>query len=131
MPLEEQAMLAYVKLASVSHQKQQMIGRDKFLLLAGATACRAGIPEVAARCRALVLSNNPAHLIGKLTTFADALRNPDFQSLLKQLERFCAYERAEHLLLGLGIEPGIPDDDEPTSSGTLAMRLLTGESWPI
>ena len=130
MVLDERAMLAFVNLAVLSQQKKQMIGRDKFLLLAAASACRTGYAEVAARCRALVLSNNPAHLIGKSATVADAMRHPDFQPFLQQLERSCTYERAEHLLHGLGIEPPGTQDGDAIDSGALAMRQLTGESWP-
>ena len=124
-------MLGFVHLAVLSHEKKQMTGRDKFLLLAAVAACRAGYAKVAARCRTLILSNNPAHLIGKSASVADAMRHPDFQTLLQQLERFCTFERAEHLLHGLGIVLLEAQDVEATDSGTLATRLLTGGSWPV
>lgn len=68
----EAAMLAYIRLAEVSLRKRQPLGHNKLLVLAAAAACRAGWPEVAQRCRELVLEHNPAHLIGKFATVADA-----------------------------------------------------------
>ncbi len=130
MPDHEVAMIAYVKLADLSQQKNQMQGRDKFLVLAGAAACRAGWPDVTRRCRALIISNNCAHLIRKSKTFSDAMRDDEFQPFLKQLERFCSYEQSEHLLSQLNLEPGLPKDKQSISSGEYALQLLTGPHWP-
>jgi hypothetical protein len=118
----EQAMLAYVRLADVSQQKQQLIGRDKLLVLAAASACRAGWIDVGERCRQLVLEHNPAHLIGTYPSAADAVRSSDFTPLLNQLERMCGYERAEFLVseLDLAAQP----DDGATDAGQLALSLL-------
>lgn len=123
------AMLTYVKLADLSQQKRQPIGRDKFLLLAGVEACRAGWPEIADRCRELVLHHNAAHLVGRFPTLPDALRDPEFQTFLKQLERFCPWERAEHLLQELTIPTDVPEVHQPASRGDYAQRLLAGERW--
>lgn len=122
----ERLMLAYVKLAELSRQKAQLFGRDKFLVLAGAAACRAGWLEVAERCRALVLAHSPSHLLGHFERFADAMRSPDFQPFLKQLERFCGSERAESLLAELGHEAGRSSGDAETSAGDWALDLLAG-----
>src|ERR1700722_8969465 len=114
LPIEmdhESAMLAYAKLAQVSQQKHQLIGRDKLLVLAAAAACRAGWLEVGERCRQLVLEHNPAHRIGSYPTAADALRSADFAPLLAQLERLCGYERAEFLVTELGMSGRSIDDD--------------------
>lgn len=98
MPDPEREMLAYLQLAAVSTEKQQSLGRDRFLILAGAAACRAGFVDVADRCRELVLSVNSRHIIGQYESFADAMRNEDFQPLVKQLSRLCPPEQAEFLL---------------------------------
>ena len=121
----ERAMLAYVKLADVSQQKQQLPGRDKFLILAGAAACRAGWLDVAARCRELVLSHNPHHLLREHDSFPDALRSAEFEPFLKQLERQCGYERAEHLLGELGIDPAVPPERRDASVGEYGLGLLS------
>ena len=62
MEYDEQ-MAAFAKLAEISQLKGQTFPRDKFLLLCGIAACRSGRPEVAARCREMVLAHNSAHLI--------------------------------------------------------------------
>jgi hypothetical protein len=118
----ESSMLAYAQLAALAHKKRQQIGRDKFLILAGAAACKAGWPEVAEHCRAVVTSANPAHMIGRFASFADALRDADFELFLNRLEVFCTNERAEHLLSELEIDyrPANPD----VTAGEHALRLL-------
>ena len=128
MPNHELAMLTYVKLADLSQQKQQMLGRDKFLILAAAAACRSGWLEVADRCRGIVLTNNQRHLVGKSLSFADALRDEEFQVFLKQLERFCSYEKAEHLLRELEIEPARPES-ESINCGAYAVEILSRPHW--
>jgi hypothetical protein len=122
----EQAMLAYVKLADVSQRKQQLIGRDKLLVLAAAAACRAGWIEVGQRCRQLVLEHNPAHMIGTYPTAADAVRSSDFTPLLNQLERMCGYERAEFLINELGLEAESAQGGG--DAGQIALALLSGPS---
>ena len=121
----ESAMLAYVRLADVSQRKQQLIGRDKLLVLAAAAACRAGWIDVGQRCRELVLEHNPAHLIGTFPTAADAVRSSEFTPLLNQLERMCGYERAEFLVSELGLEP--QPEDGAGDAGQIALSLLSQE----
>jgi hypothetical protein len=125
----ESAMLAYVKLAAVSERKNQLIGRDKLLVLATAAAGRAGWIDVANRCRELVLEHNPAHLIGRFATAADALRSPDFAPLVNQLERMCSYERAEFLLNELGpeAEGGSFTEAKPGADATNADQQDAGQ----
>jgi len=121
----ESAMLAYVRLADVSQRKQQLIGRDKLLVLAAAAACRAGWIDVGQRCRELVLEHNPAHLIGTFPTAADAVRSSDFTPLLNQLERMCGYERAEFLVSELDLEAR--PEDGARDAGQIALSLLSRE----
>jgi hypothetical protein len=121
----ESAMLAYVRLADVSQRKQQLIGRDKLLVLAAAAACRAGWIDVGQRCRELVLDHNPAHLIGSYPTAADAVRSSEFTPLLNRLERMCGYERAEFLVSELGLEP--QPEDGARDAGQIALSLLSHE----
>lgn len=123
----ERAMLSYVRLADESQRRQQAMGADKFLVLAGAAACRAGWLSVAERCRQLVLVDNPSHLIGGYRTFPEAMWNPDFQTYLKQLERFVGYERAEHLLRELNVECGPPET--ATDAGHWCLTQLSAAHW--
>jgi len=120
----EAAMLAYAQLAEVSQRKNQLLGRDKLLVLTGAAACRAGWPDVAARCRQLVLEHNHAHLLRNFSTFADALRSEDFAPLLKQLERLCNYEQAEFLVSDLDLSTPSSEVDEK-GAGQIALDLLS------
>ncbi len=124
MPDHERAMLVYARLASLAWQKQQFWGRDKFLILAGAAACRAGYRDVAERCRRLVLEHNSRHTIGGHSSFAQAMRSPAFRPFLKRLERFCNYEKAEHLLAELRVDPNLPEAENGKSAGQWVLELL-------
>ena len=94
----ETAMLAYVRLARLSHERKQAAGRDRFIILCGREACLAGWAEVAAACRDLVLASNPRHLLSHSASFPDALRDSENDRFFQQLEAFCPFEQAEHLL---------------------------------
>jgi hypothetical protein len=126
----EAAMLCYVRLADVSQRRHQPVGRDKLLVLAAAAACHAGWPEVAERCRALVLEHNPAHLLGDFRTVAEALRSDDFKPLVKQHERLCSYERAEFLVNDLGLEPQEASTQDVKTAGQIALDLLSSPRAP-
>ena len=104
-------MLAFARLARISHQKSQAAGRDRFLLLAGERACMAGWPDVADQCRELVLQSNPRHLLSKTDSFADCLRSEVGAEFFPTLQKFCTFERAEHLLRDVQHWPAEPDDD--------------------
>ena len=106
----EAAMSVYVQLAVISDQKQQRQVRDRFLLLAGVAACRAGWPQVADCCRQKLVASNHAHLASRHATFADALRDEDFQHLVAHWERYCPFEKAEAMLLQLNPPTPIPTD---------------------
>lgn len=117
----ESAMLAYVRLASMSHEKQQAVGRDRFLVLAGFEACNSGWLDVAELCRVLVLRSNPRHLLGNCDSFPDAIRSKDNQLFFASLARFCPMEQAEHLLRQ---HDAWPDGNESDSTGEMAMSEL-------
>jgi hypothetical protein len=124
MPDHDVAMLAFVKLAGVSQDRRQLGPRDKFLVLAAAAACRGGWPPVAERCRELVLAHNPAHLLHRYASFVEAYRAEDFQTYLRQTERFCPYEKAEHLLARQEITPELPPLTARLTAGDYALLLL-------
>jgi hypothetical protein len=124
MPDHDVAMLAFVKLAGVSQDKQQLGPRDKFLALAAAAASRGGWPVVAERCRELILANNPAHLLHRYASFVEAYKAEDFQVYLRQTERFCPYEKAEYLLDRQEITPAPPPLTTRLNPGDYALLLL-------
>lgn len=119
---EDRATLMFARLAAVAAERGQSAGRDRFLILAGIAATRAGWPAVAARCHHLVTTSAPRHLLGRYASFAEALRDPDFEQFCRQLRRFCSPERAEHLLNELGLAPE-PDAAEPDSEDDV-LRIL-------
>lgn len=94
----EHAMFVYLNLAWISHQKKQFPGRDRLLIVAAAEACQHGLLNVAEQCRSIVVANAPHHFLVRHASFADAMRDPDFTPLLKQLRRSCPLEQAEMLL---------------------------------
>jgi hypothetical protein len=120
----EAAMVAFVELADQARAKKQLFPCDKFLILAGAAACRAGCLEVAARCRELVVRHNAAHLLTRFESLPDALRDAEFQTFLKQLEKFCSPERAEHLLQRIEIDPDARAETRGLNAPEYVMALL-------
>jgi hypothetical protein len=122
--MSDRDLLNYVKLAALSAGKGQPLGRDRFLVLAGAAACHAGLLDVAERCRELVVQDNPQHLIGRFDSFPDAMRSEDFTPLLKHLQRLCPVEQAEYLLQSNVVADATAPSDEPPAE--TARALLQG-----
>ena len=121
----EAAMCAYAQLALLSHEKQQALPRDRFLLLTGVAACRAGWLTVAAECHAL-LRESPLQ-VTQFESFEDALRDDDFRRLADHWERWCPFERAEHLLHGLGRSVQITTETEPLDRHLIAKLKAISE----
>lgn len=119
----ESAMQVYVQLAVISDQKQQRQVRDRFLLLAGVEACRAGWPEVAESCQQKLIASNPAHQLHLHRSLADALRDEDFQQLVAHWERYCPFEKAEAMLRQVQTEVPVTTD---LTIGEKMLKLLHG-----
>ncbi|MEZ6050142.1 MAG: hypothetical protein R3C02_01955 [Planctomycetaceae bacterium] len=119
---DERAMRLFARLAAVAALKQQPIGRDRFLVLTGIAATRAGWPDVATRCHEIITSKTPKHIVCHYASFADALRDEDFQTFTKQVERFCSPERAELLLQEMQLQ--LPSPGDNSSAGDVALDLL-------
>ena len=120
----ERAMLTFAKLAGLSQSRQQLGPRDKFLVLAAVAACRGLHPQFAIHCRELVLAHNPAHLLKRFETLESALAEDEFQPFLKQLARFCSYEKAEHLLSQLGLSVELPPTSTAADLEAYVLKLL-------
>ena len=117
----EVAMEVYVNLALISEQMNQAQVGDRVLLLAAVEACRAGWPNVAARCRERLIARHPAHQITHHSDVANALRDKDFQQLVARWERYCPFEKAEAMLRQLDRPP---NDSTSTSLGDQMLNLL-------
>ncbi|MBL4884862.1 MAG: hypothetical protein JKY95_10050 [Planctomycetaceae bacterium] len=109
MPFEissqQRSLLNTLFLAVQSHQKQQLPGRDRFLLLTLITACKAGYPIIADRCREFIVQDSPHHLLTQYANAIEAMQSEEFQIFSKQIQRFCSNERAELLAQGLEFQP--------------------------
>ena len=99
----ESAMRVYVQLAVISDRKKQPQVRDRFLLLAGVEACRAGWLDVAECCHHKLIASNPAHQAHLFASLADGLRDANFQQLVAHWERYCPFEKAEAMLRQLNL----------------------------
>lgn len=121
--MSDRDLLNYLQLAVVSANKSQPLGRDRFLVLAGAAACEAGLLDVAARCRELILAVNRRHMIGRYESVPDALRDDDFQPLLKHLRQLCPPEQAEFLARENTPESAVDVSERETAA--IADALLT------
>ena len=103
-------LAVYLHLAHASELRRRPQVCDRLLVLAGVAAARLSLPRIAACCRSKILEHNPHHAIGRWGTVAEALEQPDFQQLLKLLQRRYPWEKAESLLTSLGIERGCERD---------------------
>ena len=121
----EAAMSVYVQLAVLSDQKQQPQVRDRFLLLAGVEACRAGWPDVAASCYRKLVASNPAHQANRYSGMPDALRDPEFQQLVVHWERYCPFEKAEAMVRRLNLPP---TEQTELSVGAQMIEMLDGQA---
>ena len=124
MSQNERAMLIYLKLAEISQVRNQLPGRDRFLILAACEAAHAGCLSFANRCQQLVLEHNPFHLLRHYDNMHEALNDPDFQPLRNSLERICGLEKAEYLLELNHIEFDSPLWEDERSQEELAESLL-------
>jgi hypothetical protein len=88
----------FAHLSWQARQKKQGADADRFLILAGEQACLGGFLDLAEICRQTILQYSPHHQLGKSASFVEAMRNPDFMTLLKTIQRFCSAEKAEMLL---------------------------------
>ena len=94
----------YLHLARASQQRRRPLVRDRLLVLAGALAAEMDLDPIAAYCRREVLSHNPQHLVRRWPTLAIALGDEEFQSHRRQLQRRYPMEKAEQMLVTLGIQ---------------------------
>lgn len=118
----EAAMCTYAQLAVISQSKQQALARDRFVLLTGVEACRAGWLDVAQACYVFHTGHAKGHRLQDFTALTEALKNPEFRRIVEQTERWCHHERAEAVLRGLSRSPQPPRPD--LTAGEWVLQLL-------
>jgi hypothetical protein len=100
-PLLEE-LVVYLRLARACKDRMRLPDADRYLLIAGSGAQLLGLRSVARLCRQQILGRNPGHHIARFDSFAAALHDPDFQTLLGQLVKKHPPEAAGDLLRTLG-----------------------------
>lgn len=118
-------MLTYLRLAELSQRKQNVLGCDKLLVLAGAAACEAGCLAVAERCREVLLDHQPRHQLARYASFAEALRSDEFTPLLKRLRKLCSFEQAEFLAQEWKLADAADTELSSAEIEAAAMKLLS------
>jgi hypothetical protein len=80
--------------------------RDRLFVISAFISARMGLPRIAAYCRRKILEHNPRHIIGRWDRVEAAINQPDFQHVLRNVQRRYPQEKAERMLASLGIERG-------------------------
>lgn len=94
----------YLHLARTAAQRKRPLVRDRLLVLAAALASDLELVAIAACCRARVLEHNPAHMLQRFATMAEANDSEEFNGLRRTLVYRYSPERVEQLISSLKIE---------------------------
>lgn len=97
-------LATYLHLAKSAWKRLRLQDRDRLLVISGFISTRMNLPRIAQHCRALILENNPGHMMRKWADFGEALEDSDFLHFLKQIQRRFPQEKAEIMLANLGID---------------------------
>ena len=124
-----QELVLFLRLAQAFKQRLQMSDRDRALVLAGTYAAMLQINPVAEFCRALILQNNHGHMLRKWPTFAQAIKEPDFGTFLKQVRRRFPTEKAETLLVEMGYECDVQRSDYESVEDYVAAVMGVDGKW--
>jgi hypothetical protein len=117
----------YLQLVRGAERRQQLLVRDRVLVLAAVLAAQIdGLAPIAACCRERILAHNPGHMLSRWPTVALAREHEDFQSLVNQLAGRYGTERVEQLVVQLGLDAS-PDRAAYASDGEYAAALLDAD----
>jgi hypothetical protein len=94
----EDVFLVYRDLADFHDQQGLGTLRDRFLVLAAATAQAAGRTEEAEQLRQRLLQGNAFHMLRPFASMAQALTSPDVQTYIEELRQEYPPQAAEDLL---------------------------------
>lgn len=117
----------YLHLARASERRKRPHVRDRLLVISAFISARMGLARIAAYCRQEILKHNPRHIIGRWDQVEVAIDQPDFQHVLRNVQRRFPQEKAERMLASLGIERGRERDayftDEEYAAALLGITL--------
>jgi hypothetical protein len=117
----------YLQLVRGAERRQQLLVRDRVLVLAAVLAAQIeGLAPIAACCRERILAHNPGHMLSRWPTVSAAREHEDFQSLVNQLASRYGAERVEQLVIQLGLDAR-PDRAAYASDGEYAAALLDAD----
>ena len=122
-------LVLFLRLAQAFKNRLQMPDRDRALVLAGTYAAMLQMHPVAEFCRKLILQNNHGHMLRKWPTFAEAIKEPDFATFLKQVRRRFPTEKAEILLQELGYECDVRPQDHSTDEEYVSAVMGIDTEW--
>ncbi|MDA0832001.1 MAG: hypothetical protein O2955_07500 [Planctomycetota bacterium] len=132
MANDAREMLMYLRLALISRHKSQLLPCDKFLVLTGVSALKAGYPDIAENCHQYVTRHQPSHLLSEYSNLSEAMIDDDFQPYLRVLQKFCSFEQAEHLLQNSDDAPSNVSFDaerDEYECADIARDLLADPVW--
>lgn len=122
----ETRLRTFLELAQICERKQQVLLRDRFLVIAATAAATMEKWNIADSCRQKVLQSNPGHLLRNFATMRDAVASPDFLTYLNQLQRNYPLEKAEFLLernrASRAVDPGGRSDTDDFAAEMLGGR---------
>ena len=94
----------YLHLARASERRRRPLVKDRMFVLAGIQAAERNYFQLSQYCRSEILQSNPRHLIGRWPSIGAALLDGYFTTFAARLQSRFPLERAESMLVSLGIE---------------------------
>ena len=125
--LEELVLL--LRLAQAFKDRLLLPDRDRALVLAASCAALIQMPSVAEFCRQLILQNNHGHMVRKWDSMEEAIKDPDFQHFLKQIQRKMPLEAAESKLLEIGYHCDVQRKDYQNDQSFVAAVMGVDSQW--
>lgn len=114
----------YLHLAHDTAKRQQLLVRDKLMVMCGILAAQLDLSSLDRYCRAEILSHNPGHMIRRWPSFQTALDDPDFRHFLRQIQRRYSLETVERMISEQGIEIGAGERDAYYTDEEYAAAVL-------
>jgi len=94
----------YLHLARASELRRRPMVRDRLLVICAGIASEIGLAPIAAFCRHKILQHNASHLLRRWPTLEEAMEEESFLTYFRQILRRYPLEKAEQMLVSLGIE---------------------------